>query len=229
MTNGWLSANATASAGQLHAFVPEVEGLGRFVRRANVTDSALVLGSTQLADDLPVVGSMRNDHVVVRRRSGGGAVVVAPDAQLWFDVRLPRADDLVSDDVARTAYWLGHAIRRALESCGVSGLSVHEGPVSTTTWSRTVCFAGVGPGEVLVDTGNGLRRKLVGIAQRRNRAGVLLHVLVPRVWNGPNMAELLRLPPSAGVELADVAVSLDEFEVTTDQLYAQVLANLQSL
>ena len=46
-----------------------------------------------------------------------------------------------------------------------------------------MCFAGVGPGEVLDDTG----RKWVGISQRRTRSWIRLQTMAHRVWD-PNAA-----------------------------------------
>ena len=42
-----------------------------------------------------------------------------------------------------------------------------------TPWSELVCFAGVGPGEVLLGAG-----KLVGLSQRRTRHGIRVQCLV---------------------------------------------------
>ncbi len=50
---------------------------------------------------------------------------------------------------------------------------VHRGPAEATRWSRQVCFAGLGQGEVTV-----ARRKVVGISQRRTRAGSLFQSAV---------------------------------------------------
>jgi lipoate-protein ligase A len=43
---------------------------------------------------------------------------------------------------------------------------MHDGPMQTTQWSRQICFAGLGPGECLVDG-----KKVLGISQKRTRAG----------------------------------------------------------
>ena len=49
-----------------------------------------------------------------------------------------------------------------------------------------VCFAGTGPGEVLV-----AGRKVVGISQRRTRAGARFQCSVPILWDGARHAALL--------------------------------------
>jgi lipoate-protein ligase A len=148
---------------------------------------ALVLGSTQRAS---VVG----DVEVVRRRSGGGAVLLRPGETLWVDVVVPAGDPLWSDDVGRSFWWLGEVW------ASVVGGSVHRGPLVRSAWSDAVCFAGVGPGEVLLDG-----RKRVGMASRRTREGALFQCAVPFGWDPDAYVRLLGLPPAAVVELAEVA------------------------
>ena len=144
------------------------------MRRVDVLVStlpAVVLGSTQ-APPPPCDDGLE----VVRRRSGGGAVLVTPEDPLWVDVDLPPGDPLWLDDVGRSFRWLGQAWAAALGD-GV----VHEGPFEPGRWGRTVCFAGRGPGEVFVDGA-----KVVGLAQRRTRAGARFQCAVLRSWNpGP--------------------------------------------
>jgi lipoate-protein ligase A len=102
---------------------------------------------------------------VVVRRSGGGAVALGPGVSLWVDVVLPRHDPLWDDDVSKSTQWLGRAWVVALESLGVEA-ELHTGPTDRDAMARAACFAGMGSGEV---AGGG--RKLVGISQRRTRAG----------------------------------------------------------
>jgi len=176
----WRILHARDRAGALHAMglsVPVV----REVRVMEATAPALVLGSTQAAVD-------RGDIDVVRRRSGGGAVLVEPERLVWIDVVVPRDDDLWDDDVGRAFWWLGDAWAAALGELGVTGAEVHRGPLVRTPLSDTVCFAGLGPGEVTV-----AGRKAVGIAQRRAREGALFQCAVPLAWDGPRLAELLGL------------------------------------
>jgi lipoate-protein ligase A len=108
---------------------------------------------------------------VVRRRSGGGAVLLRPDAVVWIDLVLPRG--AVPDDIRASMEWAGERWRDALIAVGADEvgprdrLVVHRGGMVASPWSDLVCFAGVGPGEVLVDG-----HKLVGLSQRRTRHGV---------------------------------------------------------
>ncbi len=163
----------------------------------------LVLGSTQLLPD-GAVGAL---PPAFRRESGGGAVLVAPGAQVWMDLWLPRDDPLFEDDVVRAASWLGRAWAVALGALGIGPdrVALHEGPLQETAWSRTVCFAGLGPGEVTVDG-----RKLLGLAQRRTSSGARFHTMAPLRWEPiPLVSALERaglLPAGAlpGV-VADVA------------------------
>lgn len=127
-------------------------------------------------------------HVeVVRRRSGGGAVLLRPGASLWVDLVVPAGDVLWDDDVVRAATWVGRAWAAALDRQGVSA-SVHEGRLAAGPWGEVVCFAGVGPGEVLVDG-----RKVVGLSQRRTRGGARFQCVVEPTWDAGDVLRLLDL------------------------------------
>lgn len=156
---------------------------------------------------------------VVRRRSGGGAVWLAPGTVTWVDVVLPAGDPHWVDDVGRSSLWLGDAWARALVALGVPDPTVHRGPLVRTRWSPLVCFAGVGPGEVLVDG-----RKVVGISQRRTRAGARFQCAVLHHWDPVPLAGVLSLSDADRAELVDdlapVAVGLGTVEP------AAVVANL---
>jgi lipoate---protein ligase len=158
-----------------------------------VTAPALVLGSTQ-----PAVVERRVP--VVRRRSGGGAVLVRPGELLWADVLLPADDPLWEQDVGRSFHWLGQAWVEALASLGVEA-AWHDGPMVCTPWCRQVCFAGIGQGEVTVDG-----RKVVGMSQRRTRAGALIQCAALLHWDPAEIARLLDI--DAAEELAPLAAAL---------------------
>jgi len=104
--------------------------------------------------------------VIVRRRSGGGAVLLVPGEVTWLDVIVPVGSPGWADDVHGPMIWLGRQLAAVLDLLlyGSAEIAVHEGRLITTRWSSTVCFDGVGAGEVLLDG-----RKLVGISQRRTR------------------------------------------------------------
>jgi lipoate---protein ligase len=169
----------------------------------DVDRTALVLGSTQRDEVVDAEACARAGVEVVRRRSGGGLVLVEPGAMVWFDVVVPAEwlrDAGVVDDVADSTIWLGELIARALAALGVVDAQVHQGPMACSTWCPLVCFAGVGPGEVTL-----AGCKLVGISQRRTRAGSRFQCAVHIVWSPERFVGLLTARPSAG-ELPAVAV-----------------------
>lgn len=178
----------------LHA--REIDWSKRSVTVCEATETAVVLGSTQPE---PPPG----DIPFVRRRSGGGAVWVQAGDPLWVDVVVPRDDPRWDDDVGRAFWWLGEAWAEVLGP----EAEVHRGGLCTTTWSRQVCFAGLGPGEVTIGG-----RKAVGIAQRRTRHGALFQCAVHRRWDPTQLVACLGLPAQALDELADVATGVRDLE-----------------
>jgi lipoate-protein ligase A len=187
----------------------------RLVRRADATSAAVVLGSTQ-----PEPPAQDDGLPVVRRRSGGGAVHVVPGGLVWVDLVVPRGDALWDDDVGRAFDWLGDAWARALDASGIDA-TVHHGALCTTPWSRQVCFAGVGRGEVLLGDG----RKVVGIAQRRTRAGALFQCAALLAWDPAPLVRRLGLPGAAVGDLRMVAAALP---VPADVLFDQFVQELPS-
>lgn len=168
----------------------------------DVTRPALVLGSKQrgagVADD-PACAAAGVE--VVRRRSGGGAVLLEPGRVVWFDVVVPAARlhaAGIGDDVVASMTWLGWHVASALAELGVA-VDVHRGPMACSAWCPLVCFAGVGPGEIVVADA-----KLVGISQRRSRAGARFQCAVHTTWSPEALVALLtadvpvaELPPVA--------------------------------
>ena len=197
---------------------------GRVVRVATVTAPAVVLGSTQRLEVVDARRAAAAGVHVVRRRGGGGAVLVGPGEIAWVDVFVPTGDDLWSADVAVAFHWLGAAWTAALADVGVDAIW-HDGTQCTTTWSRLVCFAGLGSGEVSVDG-----RKVVGLSQRRNRAGSLFLCAALRRWVPATLVDLLALSDDdrerATEELAPVARGLD---IAEDALADAFVDQLRSL
>jgi lipoate-protein ligase A len=189
----WAVHSAAGSAADFHAR-PLEGSLGRSVHVWAVDRPALVLGSTQSDAVVDRAACEAAGVEVVRRRSGGGAVLLEPGSAVWIDLELPRGDPLWDDDVGRAAWWLGERWAAALAALGVPGPTVHRGPMVTTPWSRLVCFAGLGPGEVTEGGG----AKVAGIAQRRTRAGARFQCAVPLRWEPRRLVDLLALP--AGVD-----------------------------
>jgi lipoate-protein ligase A len=158
----------------------------RLVRVVHPDDTAFVLGSTQPEPAGPT------PYPTVRRRSGGGGVLVVPGQLLWVDIVVPRDDPWWDDDVGRATHPIGQAWCTALGALGLHG-EVHRGPLVPSPWSASLCFAGLGPGEVRVR-----RRKVLGVAQRRTREGACFQcalALVP--------------PDRSSVEAAVAAVARD--------------------
>ena len=187
--------------GAFHAR-PLPEPLTRAAWVCDPTEPALVLGSTQRDEVVDADACAAAGIAVVRRRSGGGAVLVEPGQVLWVDVLLPQGDPLWLDDVARAFLWLGQVWADALGDLGVEA-QVHQGGLCTTQWSRLVCFGGLGTGEVVDADG----RKLVGISQRRSRAGARFQCMAHAAWDPDRLVSLLALDdrPTVVSALSDVA------------------------
>ncbi len=183
MTDGWSVERLRGSPAELHA-IPMPDPVRRAVWILDATEPALVLGSTQ--PEVVVDGL-----AVCRRNSGGGAVLVRPGEVLWIDVLVPRTDERWDDDVGRAAHWLGETWRDALGTG-----TVHTGALVHTFLSSQICFAGVGPGEVLIEG-----RKVVGISQRRTRAGARFQCVVLRAWDPSELARIFA--PGEWREVAD--------------------------
>lgn len=206
VVGGWEVEVGRGTAARFHGR-DVLAGSGRQVWVQHVERPALVLGSTQPDDLVDAEAAARAGVEVVRRRSGGGAVLVEPGGTVWVDVVVPPGDPLWDDDVGRAAHWVGEAWARALTACGVAGATVHTGGLVTTPWSRQVCFAGLGPGEVTVDG-----RKVVGVAQRRTRHGARFQGAALLRWEPDAVLGLLRLPAgareAAAADLADRAAGV---------------------
>ena len=204
MTGAWDVIEERGTAADLHdgrLLIPD----RRLLRVSSPVGPALVLGSTQVADDLDLDLAAALGVEVARRRSGGGAVLVWPGHQVWLDVGVPRSDPLWDVDIGRAAGWLGEAMAAALVGLGAAGATAHVGPLVNTAWSHQVCFAGRAPGEVLVDG-----RKVVGTSQRRTRSGAVFQVAVALVWAPSILLDLLRLPKEAAPVVAVAGVGLGE-------------------
>ncbi len=128
---------------------------------------------------------------VVRRRSGGGAVLLVPGEHTWIDVIVPAGAPGWSDDIHAPMVWLGRHLAEAMAGTspddGSTRFAVHDGALVTTTWSKLVCFDGLGPGEVLADG-----TKLVGISQRRTRDAARLQVSWYSSYDAAALPALLR-------------------------------------
>jgi lipoate-protein ligase A len=177
------------SAGDFHARdLPDVAAVWQF----DVEHPAIVLGSRQPVDVLDVDACRRADVEIVRRRSGGGVVLLVPGATEWVDVVVPATDPGWDDDVRRSMVRIGERWVEALRDVVDGELTVHRRPMVRTPWSELVCFAGIAPGEVLLD---GV--KLIGLSQRRTRRGARFQCAVNRHFDDELLIDLLAAPVTA--------------------------------
>ncbi len=183
-------------AARLHQSLPAACG-ARLVTLCRVSRPALVLGSTQAQGDAALGGTAATGIDVGRRRSGGGAVLVAPGQLVWVEVHIERDDPLWEADVGRAFWWLGDVWARALADLGIAAVEVHRGALVATRWSSTVCFAGLGPGEVTAGTA-----KVVGLSQRRTREGATFSCAALLDWEPGDLLDLLALEPEQRIEAA---------------------------
>jgi lipoate-protein ligase A len=182
---------------------PEAE---RSIVVLDVARPTLVLGSSQQDDVVDRDRVRRAGADVVRRRSGGAAVLVEPGAAVWVDVTIPAGDPLWDHDVGRAFHWLGAAWVQVLAAAGIAAV-MYDGPLRKTSWSPSVCFAGLGPGELTVDG-----RKVVGMSQRRTREAALFQCCAALRWEPERLLDLLALDDAdrarGAAELAHVATGL---------------------
>jgi len=170
-----------------------------------VEHPALVLGSTQRAPVVDLDAAASSGTEVCQRRSGGGLVVVDAGTSCWIDVFVPRGHELWSDDVGLAFDWVGQTWATALQSTGIAPApEVHRGPLQRADWGRVVCFAGLGPGEVVVGG-----RKVVGLSQRRTRESARFQGLAVTTLG----AEQIRRHLQPGVLPPDLDDALDALPV----------------
>jgi lipoate---protein ligase len=195
---GWSVADMTASAREIHDTELGTPG-EHSMWFLDATGPALVLGSTQ-----PQQGSGID---IVRRRSGGGAVLVGGGVSTWVDLVIPRSSPLWDDDVGRAMHWVGEMWAGALHDLGTEA-TVHRGPLRHSEWSRTICFAGLGPGEVV----DGQGRKIVGVAQRRTRSGARFQTIA---YHHDVVARIVGLF-GLGVDASRATAELDATTIAAD-------------
>jgi lipoate-protein ligase A len=149
------------------AALASVSGSSQIVRVLTVDAPVVVLGSAQDPSHF------RFPVDVVRRRSGGGAVWLDPESMVWFDIIISRSDPLWQADVGQSMWWVGELFAQTLSSLGVADAVTHRGAMVRHELDRTICWTGIGPGEVTAGVGG---PKMVGIAQKRVRNGALFQV-----------------------------------------------------
>jgi lipoate-protein ligase A len=183
------------------------------VRWYRADTPALVLGRGQadvLGPDLSELGMP-----VVTRASGGGVLMLDPGV-LALDVLVPAGEPLSGDSPGQTAVAIGQAWARGLTELGLDRIAVHRGASQARRRGSprqrllaAICYATLGRGEV---TAGG--RKLVGVAQRRRRTGILVQCGLLRRWEPARLLSLLGADPD-DAEVASHAVGLDELATST--------------
>ncbi len=220
MHQSWRIERFRGTAGEFHSRVDEGHVV-RVLSFFSVTRPALVLGSSQPLGDVDVERVDSLGIELVRRRSGGGAVLLVPDEVVWVDMVVPRGDPLWSDDVGHAFHWLGRLWTDALARLGVQGRA-HDAALVCSPWSRRICFAGLGAGEVRVGG-----RKVVGISQRRGRLGARFQCAVLRRWNPELIIELMAMSEperqEAMVGLRNIAAGID---ASADEIESALIAAL---
>lgn len=137
-------------------------------------DPAIVLGCSQRALHAEAARRMPQGMDVLVRPSGGGAVLTGP----WMvsaSVALPLTHPWVRGRLPDSYRDLGQLHVDVLAALGVAGRALPESEVAAANahlgpvvgWA---CYGSLAPWEVVDAAG----RKLVGLAQRRQRTGVLL-------------------------------------------------------
>lgn len=147
---------------------------------------AVVLGSRQDAGLVDRAKCEAQNVEVTTRRSGGGIVHLVPGHHVWVDVTISTDHPQWTDDVIESAVWLGRLWVQALAQLGVDS-SVYGDRLSGDELGQLICFASVGPGEVIDQSG----AKLVGISQRRTRSLARFQCTVLTAWDPRRVLDLL--------------------------------------
>ncbi len=227
-SGGWRVDRRSGPAGTLHGSWPEVDMDPQTpaVAICHPFDEAVVLGSTQPERVVDAELAAMRSMSVVRRRSGGGAVWVAPGAQVWIDLWVPAGHQQWDADVVRSFWWVGEVWAGAVEAAGAEGVTWHRGRGEPGPWAATVCFAGIGAGEVVTADG----RKLVGLSQRRTRAGSWFSGMAYRVWEPDRLVGVLALDEATRErlegDLAGVAAGVGDVTGSADRVVRDPLAAL---
>jgi lipoate---protein ligase len=197
---------------------------------------AVVLGNAQRSVRKVIENRIDGRVELFERQAGGGAVLTGP----WMvstSIVLPHGHPLLGDSLVGCYRWLGQLHAAALAEFGVPAYALPAPAlplansmidVRAVNWA---CFGGLSPWEV-VDAGY---RKLVGLAQRRQRAGVLLvagtlvgatdwHLLCD-VMGYPEDEGVLRRRTVSGEELAGRLIEPEAFASALARLIGNSLAS----
>lgn len=195
-----MTARLTHWAGRAAALHSRPIAPENRLNQLHAVGPAIVLGRAQKVDDGFEARANAAGFEVARRVSGGSAVVVGPGECLWVDVVVERDGPGWNDDIGKAGCWMGDQWVAALAAAGVADTKVHRTGMQKLPGYDAVCFAGIGPGEVLLADGT----KLVGISQRRTRGWALFQCAIPLRWDSAPLIEVLG-PSAAPASDANVA------------------------
>ncbi len=182
----------------------------------------IVLGCSQRALHGEIAGKLPQRLALVQRPSGGGAVLTGP----WLvgvSVVLPVAHPWVNGGLVDSYRELGLLHASVLEGLGIPAraLPASEVAAANAAMGATVdwaCYGSLAPWE-LTDTHG---RKLVGLAQRRQRNGILLVAgTLNTVPDWPLLCNALG-HPEAAAEMRRRTVACEE--LTDSPCSAELLA-----
>ena len=199
----------------------------------------VVLGCSQRALHAEVQSRLPEGVGLVQRPSGGGAVLTGP----WLvgvSVVLPVAHAWVCDGLVDSYREFGLLHAAVLADVGIQARALPDSEVAQANASMGAsvdwaCYGSLAPWE-LIDADN---RKLVGLAQRRQRNGILLVAgtlvtapdwsLLCNALGHPEAVTEMRRRTVACEELTDTPCSAESLAMRLHQALAITLPDAQSL
>lgn len=165
------------------------------------TEPGLVLGASQSR----LLSRMPQDAEHIVARGAGGTAVLTGPWMLSLSLVLPVEHPAARGGPLPAYEWLGRRCQAAMHALGIARAmaTADRRDAKSLAWA---CFAGLSPWEVTVDG-----RKLVGLAQRRRKQGVLVAagvLLTPPDWD--LACRRMGRPASDAQGLAAAAVSCAE-------------------
>ena len=133
----WTVEHVRGSVSDLLALEEPPTSASRLARMYTVEGPALVLGSTQKADEADARRAASSGVEVLRRRSGGGAVLLQPGRQVWADFFVAATDPLWHDDVTLATGWVGRlwaSVCRASPAPGARSTPAASSPTDGGGW-----------------------------------------------------------------------------------------------
>jgi len=184
-----------------------------------------------------IIDQRINGRVELLDRQAGGGVVLTGPWMVSTSIVLPYGHPLLGDSLVGCYRWLGQLHAAALAEFGVPAYALPAQAlplanamidVRTVNWA---CFGGLSPWEVVTAD----YRKLVGLAQRRRHAGVLLVAgtlvgatdwrLLCDVMGYPEDEAILRRRTVSCEELAGRFIEPEAFASALAQLIGNSLAS----